>query len=69
MPLEEYPGLIVDANMALEYNLLKPLGLGIGYSLLRAHIKAQDDVIQGVDLPGDYTVTLQGFRIYGKLYF
>jgi hypothetical protein len=69
VPLRDYSGVVVDANVALEYNLLRHLGIGIGYALFHGRIKADDDLISGIDLSGDYTITFQGLRIYGKLYF
>lgn len=69
VPLRDYSGVVVDANVALEYNLLSHLGLGVGYTLFHGNIKTDDDLISGIDLSGDYTITFQGLRIYGKLYF
>jgi len=69
VPLRDYSGVVVDANVALEYNLLRHLGLGIGYTLFHGNIKADDDLISGINLSGDYTITFQGLRVYGKLYF
>ena len=40
-----------------------------GYSFLHGNIKTEEDVVPGIPLPVEYTFTLQGFRIYGKLYF
>jgi hypothetical protein len=60
--------VVVDANVALEYNLLRHLGLGIGHTLFHGNIKTDDDLILGISLSGDYTITFQGLRIYGKLY-
>lgn len=68
--LSDFEGLLLDANVALEYNLFKYFGLGAGFNLLRVDIRGEGgDAFLGGGWNGDLKFNYSGIQIYGKLYF
>ncbi len=67
--LGEYWGRIIDWNIALEYNLFRHLGLGIGYNEIRVSIDADEDEFLGIDFLGKLKYDVGGILAYVKLYF
>jgi len=56
---------LVDLAVALEWNALKYLGLGIGYNFVAMGLKysGSDDFLDEIDM------SYGGVQLFGKLYF
>jgi hypothetical protein len=67
--LDDYKGKLIDINIALEYNVWKHLGLGIGYNTVRIDISADGDDLLGGNLLGGVEFDYSGLQLYGKIYF
>jgi hypothetical protein len=64
----DWSGNIVDLNVALEYNLFENFGIGIGYNFLFLNVDSEDDdSLLGFE--GEIDYDLDGFILYGKLFF
>ncbi len=61
----DYEGYLVDAMMAVEWNALKYLGLGVGYNYVQMNLEysGSDDFLSEIDLSNG------GVMAFGKLYF
>ena len=61
----DYEGQLVDLNVALEWNALKYLGLGVGYNFVSMGLdyNGSDDFLSEIDL------SYGGVLLFGKLYF
>lgn len=64
-----YSGSIIDADISLEYNLLKYVGLGIGYNFIKVNINADDEEFIGSDFLGRLRFDYGGLKAYLKIYF
>jgi hypothetical protein len=65
-----FEGMLLDANVALEYDLFKYFGLGLGFDLLRVDISGDaDDSFLGGGWEGDLEFNYSGLQVYGKFYF
>ena len=60
-----YEGQLVDFNVALEWNALKHLGLGVGYNYAVMDLKysGSDDFLEEIDM------SYGGVLLFAKLYF
>jgi len=61
----DYEGQLVDLNVALEWNALKHLGLGVGYNYALMDIKysGSDDFLEEINM------SYGGVLLFAKLYF
>jgi len=61
----DYEGQLIDLAVALEWNALKYLGLGIGYNFVTMGLKysGSDDFLKEIDM------SYGGVQLFGKLYF
>ncbi len=61
----DYEGQLVDLNVALEWNALKYLGLGVGYNFVAMGLdySGRDNFLSEIDL------SYGGLLLFGKLYF
>jgi hypothetical protein len=66
---QNFQGSLVDAKIALEYNVWKHLGFGIAYDYLRIQVKAEGQNYPGIDMVGKLQFGLGGLLLYGKFYF
>ena len=69
LEIDTFRGLLTDINLALEYNVWKRVGLGLGYNTLRLDIEAEAEDYPQIDLKGNIAFTYGGILFYGKLYF
>jgi hypothetical protein len=69
METDDYEGKLIDINIALEYNVWKHLGVGIGYNTVRIDISADGDDLLGDNLSGGVEFDYGGLQLYGKIYF
>ena len=67
--LDSYYGRIIDFNMALEYNLFKYFGIGVGYDMVKVKIEADGTDFAGSRFRGTVAYDFGGIQLYGKLYF
>ena len=61
----DYEGQLVDFNVALEWNALKHLGVGVGYNYAFMNLKysGSDDFLEEIDM------SYGGVLLFAKLYF
>ncbi len=67
--INDFIGTLTSANVALEYNAWKHLGLGIGYDIFRFRIESQGEDYPGIDFTGKIEFGYSGLLLYGKIYF
>jgi len=60
---------LTDINLALEYNVWKHVGLGLGYNIMRLDIEAEGKDFPEIDLTGNIEFTYGGIQLYAKIYF
>ncbi len=61
---DQYTGQLNDLNIALEYNFWKHAGVGIGYDIVYADIKADNEI-----LLNEIEISYSGIFLFGKIYF
>jgi len=66
---ENFKGSIVAANLLLEYNIWKNVGLGIGVDTFRLKIEAEGEDYPGIDFMGNLEYNYTGLLLYTKVYF
>ena len=66
---ENFKGSIVAANIDLEYNVWKNVGLGIGVDTFRLKIEAEGEDYPGIDFIGELEFNYIGLLLYTKVYF
>jgi hypothetical protein len=66
---QNFQGSLLDAKIALEYNVWKYLGFGIAYDYLRIQVKAEGQDYPGIDMVGKLQFGVGGLLLYGKIYF
>lgn len=61
----DYEGQLIDFAVALEWNALKYLGLGVGYNFVGMNLNydGSDDFLDEIDM------SYGGFQLFGKIYF
>jgi len=71
LPISDFSGTLVDANIGLEYRIWKYFGIGLGYNYTEAIVegKASSSNYPGVDFVGEVDVHFSGLLFYGKLAF
>ena len=69
LEIDTFRGLLTDINLALEYNVWKHVGLGLGYNTMRLDIEAEGKDFPEIDLRGNIDFTYGGIQLYAKLYF
>jgi hypothetical protein len=66
---KNFKGSIVSATLALEYNVWKNVGLGIGVDTFRLKIEAEGEDYPGIDFIGDLEFNYTGLLLYTRVYF
>lgn len=66
---ENFKGGIVAAKLALEYNVWKNVGLGVGVDTFRLSIEAEGEDYPKIDFIGDLEYNYTGLLLYTKVYF
>lgn len=61
---DQYTGQLNDLNIALEYNFWKHAGVGIGYDIVYADIKADNERFLN-----EIEIAYSGIFLFGKIYF
>ena len=69
LSIGEFSGSIVDADLGLEYQITKHLGIGGGWHVFDLKIDAQDDSYPGIDPIGKVEFFYSGLLLYGSVYF
>jgi hypothetical protein len=64
-----YRGAIIDARLALEYNLFKNVGFGLGFEHFRINVEAHNSDFPMVDFNGNLMFNYSGVQLYTKIYF
>lgn len=67
---DNYEGSIIDIRMAIEYNLFKNIGFGLGFEHLQVDVEAKGDSdFPGVNFNGNILFNYSGVLLYTKIYF
>jgi hypothetical protein len=66
---DSFRGLLTDVNLALEYNVWKHVGFGIGYNSLHVEIESDGEDYPTIDFNGKVEYDYSGFQVYAKIYF
>jgi hypothetical protein len=67
---DNYEGSIVDVRMAVEYNLFKNVGFGLGFEHVQVDVEAEGDSdVPGVNFNGNILFDYSGVLLYTKIYF
>jgi len=70
LEFDDYEGRIWDFQIALEYNVFKNVGFGLGFEHFQIDVEAHDDTdIPGVNFNGKIDFLYTGVMIYTKIYF
>jgi hypothetical protein len=71
LPISNFTGSLVDANIGLEYRIWKYFGLGLAYNYTDASVegKSSSSNYPGVNFVGEVNVNFSGLLFYGKLAF
>jgi len=71
LPISNFSGSLVDANIGLEYRIWKYFGLGLGYNYTEATVEGKSSTSNypGVDFVGEVNVRFSGLLFYGKVAF
>jgi hypothetical protein len=70
LEFDNYEGSVVDVKIALEYNLFKNVGFGLGYEHFEVDVEAENSTsVPGVDFNGNILVNYSGVQFYTKIYF
>lgn len=69
LEIDDFKGSITAAALALEYNVWKPVGFGLGYTSFRTVIEANGEDYPGIDFVGNVEFEYQGLNLYAKFYF
>ena len=70
LELDDYEGHIWNFHVALEYNVFKNVGFGLGFDHLEVDVEAHKDTdIPGVNFNGNINFLYTGVLIYTKIYF
>jgi hypothetical protein len=69
MEYEKYKGSLLDAKVALEYNIWKHVGIGAAYEYLQVQVKSEGNNYPGIDMVGKIQFSYGGLMLYGKIYF
>lgn len=66
---DNYEGSIIDIKLAVEYNLFKNVGFGLGYEHLEVDVEAHDSSYPGMNFNGNLLFDYSGIQLYTKIYF
>ncbi len=66
---DRYEGSIIDVKLALEYNLFKNVGFGLGFEHLEVDVDAENSDFPMVDFHGSILFEYTGLQLYTKIYF
>jgi len=70
LEFDNYEGKIWDFQIALEYNMFKNVGFGLGFDHFEVDVGAEGDTdIPGVNFNGNINFLYTGVMIYTKIYF
>ena len=70
LEFDDYVGKIWNYHIALEYNVFKNVGFGVGFDHLEVDVEAHSDTnIPGVNFNGNINFLYTGVMIYTKIYF
>jgi len=69
LEIDQFEGAITDSKLALEYNVFKYLGLGIGLERFNIYIKAEGEDYPNIDFNGTFEFSYFGLMAYCKIYF
>lgn len=64
-----FKGSLTNARLALEYNMFKHLGLGIGLDSFRLRIRAEGEDYPEIDFTGDIEFSYIGAMLYANIYY
>ena len=66
---DAFEGGMVTANLALEYNFSKHVGVGLAVDSMRVRITAIEEDYPGVDFTGQINYSHVGLMLYAKMIF
>ncbi len=70
LELDDYEGHVWNFHVALEYNVFKNVGFGLGFDHLEVDVEAHKDTdVPGVNFNGNINLSYTGVMIYTKIYF
>jgi hypothetical protein len=69
LEFDRYEGSILDVRLALEYNLFKNVGFGLGFEHLEVDAEAENSDLPMVDFNGNIMFDYSGIQLYTKIYF
>lgn len=70
LEIGDFKGAIFDSSIALEYNVWKQVGFGLGFDRFQLEIESEDsDSYPGVDFVGNLSFSYTGILLYTKIYF
>lgn len=64
VPVQNYAGLLVDLNTALEYSILKNVSLGLGFDIFRIGLEKKSSGSTWGNFEGDFKYDSAGVLIY-----
>ncbi len=69
LEIANFKGSLSDINIRLEYDIIKHLGLGIGYNSYRLNLMAQQEGSMFFDFEGTVKTSYSGLLFYAKYSF
>ncbi len=67
---DNYEGKIWNSHIAIEYNVFKNVGFGLGFNHLEVEVEAHKNTdVPGVNFNGNINFLYTGVMIYTKIYF
>lgn len=69
LEFDRYEGSIIDVKLALEYNLFKNVGFGLGFEHLAVDVDAENSDFPMVNFNGSIMFEYTGLLLYTKIYF
>jgi len=70
LEFDDYKGSIINSHIALEYNVFRNVGFGVGFDHMEVDVEAHKDTdVPGVNFNGNIAFLYTGVMIYTKIYF
>ena len=69
LKIGDFKGSILSTTVALEYNVWKNVGFGLGFNDFRVDIEASGSDYPGIDFVGNIEFQFTGLNLYTKIFF
>jgi hypothetical protein len=64
VPIQNYSGLVIELNTALEYSILKNVSLGLGFEIFRVELEKKANGSSWGNFEGDFKYNSAGVLLY-----